>query len=382
MNFPGHVLWDSGRRDAIVARVAVAGDFLPAGAISLPSGGWGAAAGALLSNFEDVSVSFVNLECPLDVASLAPRPLNGLGQIVSAESSSLEYLAALRCSIASVANNHTYDFGSYGVECTRTALSRRHIIALGAGQSLRRRPETFVWRGPGNIRIGFWAAALASRELATRRRSGVEPATLARAREALRSFESQGASFSIALLHAGVLRTCRPDPSDLHRIDALAHAGFGIVASSHSHLISGAKILTNARSAPSACFYGIGSIVSGYIGSSLEREGLIVVAAFHGDGSLARIEVRPVLLGASGFGEVPSSTQGGIILDRFRKLSSEIADGSSRELFYRDTGRGLVSLYIRDASAAFRQSGVRGLIRKAGRVRLRHVLRAVHGLLG
>ena len=60
---------------------------------------------------------------------------------------------------------------------------------------------------------------------------------------------------------------------------------------------------------------------------------------------------------------------------RFRSLSREIADGSSARLFYRDMSEGLVRLYLRDVRAALCQSGIRGLARKARRLRMRHVKR-------
>lgn len=382
MNMPEHILWDSGRSEPIAARIAIAGDFLPAGALVLPSGGWCEAARGLAAHFEDVDTSFVNLECALDVEKLPARPLAGLGQIVAAPSESLDYLAAIRSSVVSIANNHSYDFGTAGVERTRRALAERGITPLGAGQTLGSAPDVFIWQGPGNVRIGFWAAARASLDLATRSRAGVEPATLARAAQAQGALESAGAKFSIALLHAGCLRTNRPDPADERLMDEITKCGFGIVAASHSHRISGAKLFATERGAPSFCFYGLGSIASGYIASPLEREGLIVVPAFHSDGSLARVEARPVLLGETGFGQVPSPEESRIILGRFRSLSKEIADGSAKRLFYADLSRGLVRLHLRDASAAFRASGFRGLIRKAGRLRVRHVRRIVHGLMG
>jgi len=43
--------------------------------------------------------------------------------------------------------------------------------------------------------------------------------------------------------------------------------------------------------------------------------------------------------------------------------------------------RGLVPLYARDLRAAFRQSGLRGLARKATRIRTRHLRRLLHGVI-
>ncbi|MGH9640626.1 MAG: CapA family protein, partial [Bryobacteraceae bacterium] len=213
MNHSSLVIWRSSQPADIAARVAVAGDFLPAGTLSLPAGGWPEAARGIECVFRDVDISFANLECPLDTEGLDSRPLGGIGQIVSSPSSSLEYLKAVHSLAIGIANNHSYDFGPPGVERTRAALIARNFIPLGAGRTLREEPEVFVWQGPADVRVGFWAAARASRDLAARRNAGVEPATTTRARFASAALKSQGATYSVALLHCGCLRTNRPDPS-------------------------------------------------------------------------------------------------------------------------------------------------------------------------
>jgi Bacterial capsule synthesis protein PGA_cap len=381
MNTESLILWNSARPSPVVARVAVAGDFLPAGTILLPPEGWSEAARRVEPVLEDVAASFINLECPLDANDLPVRPLSGIGQIVSAASGSLDYLKSIRSLAVGVANNHSYDFGSAGVERTRAALARRGLIALGVGRTLRDIPEILVWRGPAGVRIGFWAAARASRDLATRRVAGVEPATLERARLASASLKSQGATFAIALLHCGCLRTNRPDPSDVALMDSIAACGFDLVAASHSHRVSGSKILAAQRNTPAFCFYGLGSIVSGYVATPPEQEGLLVVAGFRADGALASVEIRPLSLGNSGFAETPPAETARATLDRFLRLSAEISDGSSARRFYEDMSRGLIPLYVRDVRAAFRQSGVLGLARKAGRIRARHLRRLLHGVV-
>jgi hypothetical protein len=256
------------------------------------------------------------------------------------------------------------------------------MVALGAGRDLCGEPEVTVWQGPEGVRVGFWAAARATSDPATRHSAGVEPATVARGLAALNHFRRQGAPFCIALLHAGCLRTNYPDPEDVELMDRLAEMGFDIVAASHSHRIGGAKIVQSEDDRQAFCFYGLGSLVSGYVASPAEREGLIVVAALDREGALVQIEVRPVLLGDSGFGEIPSPPMRHAILDRFTRISAAIADGSYERAFYRDMSNGLLRLYVRDAALAFRQFGMRGLARKAARVRMRHMKRLVHAVIG
>lgn len=380
------ILWEASPCAPIATRVAVAGDFLPdwkpgAARPNVPSGsGWKELAQGIAPHFEDVAMSFANCECTLDTAGLAPRPVGGLGENISVAAECLDYLAAIRARVIGIANNHVYDFGGEGVERTRRAIAARGLTPLGAGRKLGAPPELFVWSGPEPLRVGFWAAAAATRAPSTRAFAGVEPATLPRARQALAVMDERGARFRIALLHAGHLRASYPAPEDQRLMDALARAGFDIVAAAHSHRISGAKAVLAGREHPAFCFYGLGSIVSGYAASDAEREGLIVVAGFDARGQVACIEARSVLLDECGIGAVPPR-DADPVLEHFRLLSMRIADGSCPRLFYREISPGFLRLYLRDSRRAFAESGVRGLARKARRIRMRHIRRLVHAVL-
>lgn len=372
-------IWTAHNHAPIVTRIAIAGDFLPTGNVHVdPDSSWTDAANPISSHFVDIDASFLNLECPIDVDELEPTPLNGIGQIVSARPDVLSYLQTIRCPATGIANNHAYDFGPDGVLRTRAALTREKITALGAGYSLQRAPEVFVWQAPQGPRVGFWACASAARNLARRNKTGVEPASAIRASQAIAAMKRRGANFFVALVHAGSIRASRPSPEDVTLLRDVASIGFHIIAASHSHRIAGTETLTHNGTDPSFCFYGLGSLVSGYVGSVIEREGLIVVAGFTAHGALASIEVRPVYLRADGLGEVPSHDVAQDVLARFEFLSREIADGSYRQRFYDEVSPGIVRLYSRDVRTAYRQSGLRGIARKTRRLRLRHVKRLVH----
>jgi hypothetical protein len=382
---PSLTLWEASgnAHQPVAARIAIAGDFLPAGKLALnPDSNWCHKALGVAPYFADVATTFANLEATLDTESLAPRPLIGLGQIVSAPAASLAYLHAIHARAVGVANNHTYDFGQAGVQRTRHAIWRQGMTPLGAGQSTSAQPEIFIWQGPCGLRVGFWAAAKATSDPATHNTPGVEPAAALRGLQALEEMERRGAHLRIALLHAGCMRTNRPDPEDVRLLELLAKSGFDIVAASHSHRISGYRRIARPQNRQSFCFYGLGSLASGFVASPEEREGLIVVAGLSAAGKMVNLEVRPVLIGDSGFSQIPADKNAQAILQRFRDLSAEIEDGSYRKLFYHDASQGMAKLYLRDARAAFRTAGIRGLAHKASRVRLRHVKRLVHKVMG
>ncbi len=381
---PSNVLlvWESPRQEPPVCAVGVAGDFLPYRLAPPEGGSWAGMAEALRPYFDDLAVTLVNLEGPVAVEGLPPRAKLGLGHNLSAPQEALDYLAALRATVVGLANNHTYDYGPEGLRRTRQAAQERGMVALGAGRTLAEEPEVYLWQGPGAVRVGFWAAAKSAVEFATAAAPGLEVAMVERARQALQTLRARGATACIALLHAGAEHTNYPDPEDVRLMDALAAGGFDVVAACHSHRISGHAIHPGGQGGRAAfSFYGLGSLSSGIPYTDLEREGLLVAVGLDARGAVARVEVRPIYLAGPGWGSVPSPEAAQAILARFRRVSSEIADGSYRGRFYGDVSQGLLRTQARDILTAYRQGGLRGVLGKFRRLRMRHVRRLVHRLL-
>lgn len=371
------LLWEKDNSRA-ACKVGIAGDFLPAGALTLPSGAtWADMSRHLAKQFEDLDVAFVNLECPLNVDESKAKMKLGLGASFSAPDAALDFLAPLRTKVVSLANNHIYDYGPDGLQQTQHALQSRGLISLGAGKTLKEQPETYVWESAAGVRVGFWAAARGLPELASTRTSGVEPATTKRAAQALAMLHEKAVHLRVALVHTGLEHTNRPDPGDVLLMDALAGMGFDAVGAAHSHRISGHRLLTGERARHACCFYGLGSMTSGILYSPLEREGILAVLSLDRHGALLRVEARPIYLAETGWGTSAAFSQLEAIERRFVGLSREIADGSYKNLFYRDTNKGLFQRQLRDIRMAFQNGGIPGIARKLGRLRLRHIRRVL-----
>lgn len=373
-------LVEPGPDDRVAARLAVAGDYMPAG---LPGADSAEAARASADRVAplvaDATWLVVNLECPVGVDGLAPAPKPGGGDPMSSAAPALAYLPPLRVGAAGLANNHMYDFGAEGLARTRAALDAAGIPCLGAGRRTSDEPEVVVLDGP--CRAGVWNAANATLWPASDRAEGVEPLTVERGRAALRRMDELGVAFRAALVHAGLEGTNRPDPADKDLLDALLAAGFDLVAACHSHRISGAQAVARDGRGQGLALHGLGSLSSSVSYSDLEREGLVAVVGIGDDGRVVEAEVRPVALGADGWGEVPGEAAATAIGERFRALSRELDDGSFRDAFYADMSSGLVARQLRDALRAYRNAGLRGLVAKLRRARLKHVRRLVFKLL-
>lgn len=364
-------------------RIAITGDFLPASGLQLPAGrNWTDIGSDLASYFSNVDAAILNLECPLGLGTGKPRLKLGMGDTFSASPDVLEFPAALGIKIIGLANNHLFDYGQDGATETRQRILQQNMVPIGIGKTLSDLPDVYVANTSTGLRIGFWAAARHLVDLASRTTPGIEPATRKRAEAAFRELRSRGASCTIAFLHAGLEGTNRPDPDDVALIDDLARIGFDVVTACHSHRISGYKCVPRHRARPAYCFYGLGSITSGVLYSDLEREGLIVVVGLDGSGGVVEVGVQPVYLEGTGFGKVPGADGARIILDRFLRISEEIAQGTYRPKFYRDVRVDLFRRQLRDFQVAIQNGGIRGLASKLARIRVRHLNRVFHHGLG
>jgi poly-gamma-glutamate capsule biosynthesis protein CapA/YwtB (metallophosphatase superfamily) len=364
-------------------RIAIAGDFLPASGLQLPTHlTWDQLASSMREAFNPIDTAILNLECSINVGHCRPRRKLGLGDNFAASPDVLDFPRRLGAKVVGLANNHTCDYGDEGLERTRRAILDAGLIPLGITSSLSESPDVATIKLHSGLCVGFWAAARHLPELAARNKPGVEPATRQRGRDALAALRACGSTLNIAFLHAGLEHSNRPDPDDVGLMDDLAKMGFDIVAASHSHRISGHRHIRRTDGSSAFCFYGLGSISSGVLYSPLEREGLAVVAGFRPNGEISRIEAHPVYLEESGWGTIPDPATADVILHRFVSLSQEIRDGSYRQHFYRETGKGLFGRQFRDMRAAFENGGFHGLASKLGRVRLRHLTRALHKGIG
>ena len=371
------ILWQKENTE-LAFKIGIAGDFLPAPNFELPDNcTWSSISGSIAPYFEDLDISAINLECPVDVGNSKPRMKMAMGGSFCAPTEVLNFLCSVKTQIVGIANNHIYDHGNEGLESTKRAVLAKGMTPIGCGQTLLDSPDVFVCEGNAKTRIGFWAAARGLSENATRNVSGVEAATQKRGLEALARMNEQGAHLRVALIHAGLEHTNRPDPHDVEFMDSLATVGFDVVAAAHSHRVSGYKVIARPDGRAAFCFYGLGSLLSGVMYTPLEREGMLVVIAVDARGEIAKIEGRSIQLEGSGWGAIPDLERNEAISQRFLRCSEEIADGSYKRLFYEDTGKNLFRRQFRDVQVAIRQGGLKGLTRKLGRLRMRHLHRLI-----
>jgi len=371
------LVWKNDDREAVCC-FGIAGDFLPACGLS-PVGGesWSGPARRVAPRFDGLDFSIVNLECPVGVEGIPPKVKASLGDSFTAQTECLDYLDSLKASVVGIANNHLYDYGRAGAERTLDRAQER-LSVCGFGRTLEEPPSVCIREGGGGVPVGIWAAARNLPDAATRNSMGIEPATRERAAKVLAYMAGRNVQCRVAFLHAGAEGTNYPDPDDAEFMEELARMGFNVIAACHSHRISGYQTVRGKNGNPAHCFYGLGSLSSGVLYSPLEHEGIVAAISLDASGGVSAVEARPIYLDERGWGRVPSTQESATILDRFKKISASIQDGSYRQTFYRDMSRDLVGTQWRDVRVAFRRAGLRGIFQKLTRMRPAHVRRLYH----
>ena len=373
------ILWND-RRCTPALRFGLAGDFLPAAGLApAPEESWAERSDLVRPLFQDLAFSVANLECPVGVRGIPPKVKASLGATFAAGVDALDYLAALRVSVVGIANNHLYDYGKAGAERTLQKVNAcGNLSACGFGRSLADAPDLCIRESASGVRVGIWAAGRNLPDNATGGGVGIEPATRERAAQALAHMHECNVHCRVAFLHAGCEGTNYPDPEDVQFTNELAALGFDVIAACHSHRISGYEKVRGKDGRLAHCFYGLGSLTSGILYSSLEHEGILAAITLDADGEICQVEARPIYLDAQGWGTVPARQEGELICERIRTVSIAIDDRSYREAFYRDVSRDLMSTQWRDVRAAFARAGLRGIVSKLVRMRSAHLRRLYH----
>jgi poly-gamma-glutamate synthesis protein (capsule biosynthesis protein) len=214
------------------------------------------------------------------------------------DGAALQVLRSAGFTYLSVANNHTFDYGTRGFLDTLAGLSRSGIGTSGAGAS---EPEAekplIVQAGSTELRVLSFGAYPVDRAgfdgRATARAGEGKPGTLwldeAGLETAKRGFSA--GSFNIALVHGGEEWSAVPVPEQERLYSALVRAGADLVIGSHPHVLQGLQAVGSGL-----IVYSLGNFLfPGMEGTKGGQDSVILkVGVVHG--KLRYIRLVPVRL--------------------------------------------------------------------------------------
>lgn len=254
--------------------------------------------GAVAGLMRQADLAIVNLECAITASmtrwSGAPK-----AYYFGAPPEAALSLAGAGVKLASLANNHSLDFGVDGLRDTIGALEHHGIAHAGAGASLAAalRPAILECKG---VRLGMAAFCDHQRDFAARAgRPGIAWLDLADERKALAAFEQSLAplrearvDWPILSLHWGPNMAWRPGAGFRRLAHAAVDMGWKIVYGHSAHVFQGIEI---RRGCP--ILYAAGDLVDDYcVDPAFRNDHQLLFELELDGGALRRILLHPLFI--------------------------------------------------------------------------------------
>jgi poly-gamma-glutamate synthesis protein (capsule biosynthesis protein) len=184
--------------------------------------------------FSEKDLCLINLECPLTDST---SPKWGHFPTLKANTKTIRILNGLNVDVASLANNHIYDYGEWGFTDTVSVLEKNKIAWVGAGWTPKEANSPLIYSKNNNT-IGI--VALAQREIAAVRHdeSGSGILTEKRAICEINKLKNN-VDVIIAYLHFGVEFYAYPTPDQVKLCRLLIDEGASLVIGHHPHVVQG-----------------------------------------------------------------------------------------------------------------------------------------------
>ena len=270
--------------------VLVAGDWAPIRDFSAPlktdpEGVYG----DLLPELRAADLRIVNLECPLTDRGTA---MVKSGSVLKGAPGHIRGLTAIPFEVATLANNHVFDFGISGYTATRDLLKANQIRMVGAGLTASQAQQPLVL-GKNGLKIGIVNFSEGEDLTAARGdHAGVcgwdveqVAARIAELRPLVNGL--------IVICHGGLEYIPFPPPYVAAALQRLAAAGADLIVGHHPHVPQGIQIHNGVP----IC-YSLGNFVFfQHTDLSFRKLGYVVKAVFNSRG-LTRLRMVPYAIGA------------------------------------------------------------------------------------
>lgn len=320
-------------------RVALMGDFLPAGSADpvIKSQGYSRLFDGVRPILSSADAVVLNLESPI---SARGKALKGKAYTFRSSPAAAEAMAREGIKAVWLANNHILDFGVDALYDTIEHLESAGIAHAGAGRNVTAAaaPAVLTLRG---IRVSLlsFSNTFPDSYWARRDRPGTffgAPGPVGRAVD--RTLTS-GKDPVIVSFHWGEELMTKPKEyqSDLAR-KAIDH-GASLVVGHHPHVPQPIEIY---RGVP--VLYSLGNFSFGSYSRKV-REGILAVAVFDGDGSCTAVEIYPLLVDNTEVRFSPRPITGREGQRIFHRLTKDIT-GDQAEVLW-DGEKGLIKPTLR-----------------------------------
>ncbi len=280
-------------------------------------------------------IALANIECVMTEGPDVHRDAGDGQPLIRAHPSSARVIANAGIDVASVANNHAFDFGARGALDTQRALRDAGVTPVGGGRAEDARDP--VIRDVRGLRVGILAFAQQVNHSPGR---GARVAWLdARSVDAVRALKAR-VDVVLVSVHWGHEFVETPTPGQVAMAHHLVDAGADAIIGHHPHVLQSVELY---RDRP--IVYSLGNFVFGHQPSPRDLSAILELSLQRGARPVARAALRPVLLdGRMGTPTPVTGTRAAPIVARIRATSRRFRTA----LIERD---GVIELDFSSASA-------------------------------
>jgi poly-gamma-glutamate synthesis protein (capsule biosynthesis protein) len=273
-------------------------------------------------------------------------------------------LRAAGFDVLNFANNHMYDFGAEGVECTLRDLADEGPPCVGVGRTAHeaRRPVIVATtQGPRVGVLGYATAHMAVDASHTYVACFPEPEIV---REDVRALRSS-VDVVIVSCHTGAQYNPYPAPETRELARAAIASGATVFLAHHPHVVQGWE-----RIGHGLAVYSLGNFVGPFQRADTRRTFLL--RATVEDGRVTAHEIVPCHIGEDGRPRLAEGELGREIAAEIQSLSDEIADGRSDDRHFEVARSRMGSQYVATWVRELRRGGPGVIVRKIRHFRPYH----------
>lgn len=206
--------------------------------------------GAIKPWISKADFSIVNLEAP--ALSGPPVPIKKDGPGLHTSPTSIEVLKDVGFDVISLANNHFFDQGQKGVECTISACLENKIRFVGAGKNFEE-ARSILYINSNDKTVAIINACEHEFSIANSEHGGSNPIDLVNMQEDISSARRK-ADYVIVILHGGIEHYHYPTPRMKRWYRHFVDLGADAVVNHHQHCINGYEVYKGKP-----IFYGLGN---------------------------------------------------------------------------------------------------------------------------
>lgn len=198
---------------------------------------------------QDSDLAVFNLEGPITEEG---QPIWKTGPNLKMSPGGAVFLKEAGFNLATLANNHIFDFGEAGLSETIAHLEEAKLDYLGAGNSLQAARAPYVFKAGGRS-VGILNFAENEWSTTHGKSPGANPIDLVNNFRDIRALKKQ-VDFVVVVTHGGHELSRCPSPAMRERLRFYVEAGANAVLNHHQHVVSGFERYLDAP-----IFYGLGN---------------------------------------------------------------------------------------------------------------------------